>query len=185
MSHRNQKKPCLRAQTVDTYFTKRGEKSTDINQSNKYTYLPPISCAAWIFSKLNVIFCYYKETFLCSSHNSSFNTCSMLQAIWMFMLLLFFSSKKGIFAYSCLYDPIKCYYGNLKHEKVVLFQCCILDLHCILLLLFSFSLQSRSTLFIHHQFYYEYEFSPPIYMNRVYVHRIYLQSYLRNPLGQT
>ena len=56
---------------------------------------------------------------------------------------------------------------------------------CSDLLLFSFSLQSRSTLFIHHQFYYEYKFPPPIYMNRVYVHRIYLQSYLRNPLGQT
>jgi hypothetical protein len=56
VSHRNQRKPCLRAQTVDTYFTKRDEKSTYINQSNKYTYLPPISCAAWIFSKLNEIF---------------------------------------------------------------------------------------------------------------------------------
>jgi hypothetical protein len=39
---------------------------------------------------------------------------------------------------------------------------------CSDLLLFSFSLQSRSTLFIHLQFYYEYKFPPPIYMNRVY-----------------
>jgi hypothetical protein len=39
---------------------------------------------------------------------------------------------------------------------------------CSDLLLFSFSLQSRSTLFIHPQFYYEYKFPPPIYMNRVY-----------------
>ena len=35
---RNQKKP-RRAKTVDTYFTKRDEKSTDINQNNKYIYL--------------------------------------------------------------------------------------------------------------------------------------------------
>jgi hypothetical protein len=42
---------------------------------------------------------------------------------------------------------------------------------------------SLGALSIHHQFYYEYEFPPSIYMNRVYVHRIYLQSYLRNPLG--
>ena len=33
--------PC-RAQTVDTQFTKSDNKSTDINQTNKYIYLHPI-----------------------------------------------------------------------------------------------------------------------------------------------
>ena len=36
-----------RAQTVDTNFIKRDEMSTDINQNNKYIYLPLISCVAW------------------------------------------------------------------------------------------------------------------------------------------
>jgi hypothetical protein len=38
---------CYRAQTVDTNFIKRDEMSTDINQNNKYIYLPLISCVAW------------------------------------------------------------------------------------------------------------------------------------------
>ena len=71
--HRNQEKPC-RAQSVDTSFTKRDEKSTDFNQNNKYMYFPPISCVAWKhILELDEILCYYKlRVFLNSSHNSYF-----------------------------------------------------------------------------------------------------------------
>ena len=84
-----------------------------------------------------------------------------------YILVIIFVTKENL-SFSAV---IRCFSNQVRNNVNSLF------FSLALLLLFPLSLQSRSTLFIHNQFWVYHEFPPPICMNRVYIHWNYIQRY--------